>query len=205
MDNQFQWAINEMGRKLGLAWPEVLGCKCSLLSLRVKLEVHWNLQKFHHWLHRSQYIVLDIYLAFTFITAPHGLQLSSIILWCPSSFFLFPFFLFFTFCPPSFSRPVYLTVVKNYKETGRCPLWVLGVLNPPSPSQGQQKPLHWPQKCGAPVWAAPSSHQPDKGTASSWVHLSLPALWVPQGTLSPSLRNKSFVLWRKQDRGALKE
>lgn len=146
----------------------------------------------------SEYIVLDFNLAFMFITTSHCLQLSSIILQCLSSFF--PLFLFFTFCPPSFSKPVYLTMVKNFKETGRrCLLWpkriwsVLGVLDLPSPSQGQLKPLHWPQKCGAPVWTASSSHQHDKATEFSWVHLSLPPLWVPHGMLSPSMRNHILV------------
>lgn len=101
-----KWRINfneELMRRGGssvcLGW-RFLG---SLLKLQVKFGAHLNLQKFYHWLCQNQHqIILDIFLAFTFITASHGLQLSLIILQ-PSfcSVFLFSFFLFFTFCPPS--------------------------------------------------------------------------------------------------------
>lgn len=95
----------------------------SLLNLQVKFGAYLNLQEFYHWPCQNQHqIILDIYLAFTFITASHCLQLSLIIL--QSSFcsvFLFPFYLFFTFYPSSFVRPVYLTT-KNFSEAGRRPL-----------------------------------------------------------------------------------
>lgn len=65
----------------------------SLLNLQVKFGARLNLQEFYHWLCQSQHQnILDIYLAFTFITASHCLQLSLIILLCLP--FPFPFFHF---------------------------------------------------------------------------------------------------------------
>lgn len=83
------------GSSVSLGW-KFLG---SLLNLQLKFGAHLNLQKFYHWLCQNQHqIILDIYLAFTFITASHCLQLSLIILQCLP----FSLYSFFHFLPSQF-------------------------------------------------------------------------------------------------------
>lgn len=98
--NSFREEFSEMGRRLSLCWLEVLECKCSLFSLQVKFQESWNLRKFHHWLHQSQHFSPDAYLIFKFIARSRSF-----------------FFFFSTFCPSSFSRPVYYWLIISSKQT----------------------------------------------------------------------------------------
>lgn len=100
----------------------------SLLNLHVKFGARLNLRKF-----LSGYVRVSIKSFLTSILPSHLLLLlivySSHSSFCTHHFAVssfFPFSFFFTFCPPSFSRPIYLTTVKNLKDTGRCPLNLKG-------------------------------------------------------------------------------
>lgn len=101
-----------------MSWLEVLGCECSLLSLQVKFQVPWSLQKFHHCL-RQKSVFHSWWLScphtHTFIAASHCLQLSLIILQCLSPFFLsshffWILFLFVCFFTSSLPVLVYLYI-----------------------------------------------------------------------------------------------